>query len=148
LCHSFDPGALKKDGIRRSAVAVSKLLKKEGFAKLPRRYDEERPPGTRPTAADQADVGRLDLEPRTFTTKFGGLFLFLPALIGMSFDRVIHRCSLPGPNGNGPIAKAWHAEAWPALYVLDAEGIIRFRNVYGAELDQAVDALLGDDVPQ
>ncbi len=30
----------------------------------------------------------LSLEPRTLSSKFGGLFLFLPALAEMSFDRV------------------------------------------------------------
>ena len=57
--------ALKKEGIGRTSVAVAAVLKKEGFAKLPRRKDEERPPGTKPTAADRADVRALSLEPRT-----------------------------------------------------------------------------------
>ena len=53
--------ALKKEGIERSSVAVAAVLKKEGFARLPRRKDEERPPGTKPTAADRADMGALNL---------------------------------------------------------------------------------------
>jgi hypothetical protein len=69
--------ALRKEGIKRSPVAVAEVLKKEGFAKLPRRRDEERPEGTRPTAADRADVGELNLKPRTIRTKYGRLFLFL-----------------------------------------------------------------------
>jgi transposase len=88
--------ALKKDGTPRSAVAVGEVLKKEGFAKLPRRRDEERPAGTRPTAADRADVRELSLEPRAFRTKYGGLFLFLPALVELGFDRVIRNSGLPG----------------------------------------------------
>ena len=88
--------ALKKDGSPRSAVAVGQVLKKEGFAKLPRRRDEERPAGTRPTAADRADVQELNLKPRSFRTKYGGLFLFLPALASLGFDQVIHRSELPG----------------------------------------------------
>ena len=88
--------ALKKDGIQRSAVAVANVLKEEGFAKLPRRADEERPSGIRPTQADRADVRMLSLKPRTVSTKFGGLFLFLPALVEMSFNRVLGWCDLPG----------------------------------------------------
>ena len=49
--------ALKKDGIARSSVAVEAVLRQEGFARLPRRMDEERPPGTKPTAADRAERG-------------------------------------------------------------------------------------------
>jgi len=88
--------ALKREDIHRSSVAVAKVLQEEGFAKLPRRADEERPPGVRPTRGDRADVQMLSLEPRTVSTKFGGLFLFLPALVEMSFDRVIGKCDLPG----------------------------------------------------
>jgi hypothetical protein len=88
--------ALKKEDIQRSAVAVAKVLEQEGFAKLPRRADEERPPGVRPLQADQADVRRLSFEPRSVWTKFGGLFLFMPALIELSFDRLVGGCGLPG----------------------------------------------------
>jgi hypothetical protein len=88
--------ALKREDIHRSSVAVAQVLQEEGFAKLPRRADEERPPGVRPTRGDRADVQMLSLEPRTVSTKFGGLFLFLPALVEMSFDRVIGKCDLPG----------------------------------------------------
>ena len=88
--------ALKKEGIPRSPVAVAEVLRKEGFAKLPRRGDVERPPGSKPTAADRADARALSLDPRTVRTKFGGLFLFLPMLAEIGFDRVIGRCGLPG----------------------------------------------------
>ena len=72
--------ALKKNDISRTPVAIAEILKKEGFAKLPRRRDDERPTTDRPTAADRADVRSLDLAPRSFRTKFGGLFLFLPEM--------------------------------------------------------------------
>ena len=50
-----------------SPVAVSLILKREGFARLPRRADEQRPPGARPTTAEVADARRLDLSPRRLT---------------------------------------------------------------------------------
>jgi len=88
--------ALKKEGIARSAVTVGAMLKEEGFARLPRRRDDERPPTARPTVADKADARELDLSPRSFRTKFGGLFLFLPALASLPFDRIMSRAGLPG----------------------------------------------------
>ena len=67
---------LKTEGHKMSPVNISLILKQEGFARLPRRRDEERPPGPHPTKAEVADVRKFDLTPRHFRTKFGGLFLF------------------------------------------------------------------------
>jgi hypothetical protein len=50
--------ALKKEGCPRTPVAVGQVLRKEGFVKLSRRGDDERPPGVKPTAADRADATR------------------------------------------------------------------------------------------
>jgi len=77
---------LEKKGHRLCPVGVSFILKEEGFAKLPRRRDEERPPATRPLAGAAADVRQLDLTPRQFRTKFGGLFLFFPFLAAIPLD--------------------------------------------------------------
>jgi hypothetical protein len=79
-----------------SPVAVSLILKEEGFARLPRRQDEERPAATRPTAAAVANVAALDLSPRKFRTRFGGLFLFLPALAPADLDRILQQAGFPG----------------------------------------------------
>jgi transposase len=88
--------ALARDGLAYSPVSVAQVLKQEGFARLPRRRDDERPPGVRPTVADVADVRALDLAPRQFRTQFGGLFLFLPFLAQMPFERILSRAGLPG----------------------------------------------------
>src|SRR3982751_2114727 len=72
--------ALARDGTPLSPAAVAAVLKDEGFAKLPRRRDDERPDEPRPVVAEVADVRQLDLTPRRFRTQFGGLFLFLPWL--------------------------------------------------------------------
>lgn len=87
---------LRDEGDPLSPAAVSVLLQAEGFARLPRRLDEERPPGSRPTTADVADVRQLDLSPRSFRTQFGGLFLFLPSLAAVPFDRLLRRAGFPG----------------------------------------------------
>jgi hypothetical protein len=88
--------ALTKEAEPLSPVAVSLILKQEGFARLPRRQEEERPPASRPTAAAVADVAALDLSPRKFRTRFGGLFLFLPALVPTGLERLLQRAGFPG----------------------------------------------------
>jgi hypothetical protein len=132
--------ALKRENIRRSPVAVGNLLKEEGFAKLPRRADEERPPGIRPTRADRADVRTLSLEPRTVSTKFGGLFLFLPALAEMSFDRVLGKCKLPGTE----MIPAVHAMR--SLLALKLFGNRRHVHVMSAVLDEGLALFAGLNV--
>jgi len=132
--------ALKKEGIERTAVAVADVLKKEGFAKLPHRADEERPPGTKPTAADRADVRALNLEPRTIRTKYGGLFLFLPAMIEMSCDRVIRQAHLPGTKS----IPAAHAVR--SLLALKLWGTQRHTHVMSAVLDEGLALFAGLNV--
>jgi transposase len=88
--------SLTKEEQAVSPVTVSNILREEGFARLPRRLDQERPAGTRPTAGDVADVAQLDLRPRRFRTSFGGLFLFLPMLVDLQFDALINQLGLPG----------------------------------------------------
>jgi hypothetical protein len=80
---------LEDAGSRLSPAAVSLVLKEEGFARLPRRKDDERPPGTRPELSAVADVHHLDLSLCRFRTRFGGLFLFLPYLARIPFDQLV-----------------------------------------------------------
>ncbi|MGH7139702.1 MAG: hypothetical protein ACREHD_28515, partial [Pirellulales bacterium] len=108
------------------------VLRQEGFAKLPRRGDDERPPGVKPTAADRADVRALNLEPRTLRTKFGGLFLFLPALAEMDFDQALEPCGLPGTK-TVPAAHALRS-----LLALKRFGSQRHTHVMSAVLDEGL----------
>ena len=88
--------ALAREELKFSPVAVAQVLKEEGFARLPRRRDEERPGTVRPVAAEAADVRRLDLSPRQFRTQFGGLFLFLPDLAACDLPGILARAGFPG----------------------------------------------------
>jgi hypothetical protein len=88
--------ALASEGDLLSPAAIATILREEGFAKLPRRLDDERPNQSRPVVADMADVRQLDLTPRAFRTKFGGLFLFLPYIISANLDPVLRRNGFPG----------------------------------------------------
>src|SRR5262249_59037290 len=60
----------------------------------------------------------------------------------MEREQITWRSFWNGGSTNGPISNAWKVRGWPTIYVLDAEGIIRYRNVRGADMDRAVDALL------
>ena len=44
----------------------------------------------------------------------------------------------------GPISTAWRVRGWPTIYILDGEGVIRFKNVRGDELDRAIETLLAE----
>ena len=46
--------------------------------------------------------------------------------------------------GGAPIASAWGVNAFPTMFVLDAEGKIRFKGVRGEALDEAVQELLDE----
>ena len=48
-----------------------------------------------------------------------------------------------GPEGTaGPLAQNWNVEAWPTVYLIDGNGVIRYKDVLGDKLHRAVEALL------
>ena len=60
-------------------------------------------------------------------------------------EKISWRSFWNGPEGTeGPISTAWNVRGWPTIYVLDAEGVIRFKNVRGEAMDKAVDSLLAE----
>ncbi len=88
--------ALKEQGIALSATAVREVLAQEGFAPLPRRLDDERPARLGPTIEPVADVRSFALSPREFSTRVGGLFLFVADLIRLDSDALADSAKLPG----------------------------------------------------
>jgi hypothetical protein len=64
-----------------SINSLTVLLREEGFSRLPRRADDERPVTVKPEVAHVADVRHLDLSPCSFRTSLAGLFLFVPCWI-------------------------------------------------------------------
>src|SRR5262249_45975633 len=129
--------ALARDGQTLSPAAVAAILKEEGFAKLPRRRDEERPDRPRPVAADVADVRQLDLTPRLVHTKFGGLFLFLPDLVATDLDTVLAQSGFPGSDMVPPGC------ALRSLLALKLFGSARHRHVMGYVLDEGLALFAG-----
>jgi|TARA_B110000495_G_C22742558_1_gene435298 hypothetical protein len=79
------------------------------------------------------------------------------ALIGINSDRdrealkkvmkkqgITWRSFWNGGSTQGPISSAWNVRGWPTIYVLDHNGVIRYKNVRGEKMDVAVDALLAE----
>jgi hypothetical protein len=61
----------------------------------------------------------------------------------MKEEGITWRSFWNGSNGTGgPISKAWNVHGWPTIYVLNEKGVIRAKNVRGAAMDKAVNALL------
>lgn len=129
--------ALEEAGSPLSPAAISLILKEEGFTRLPRRRDEERPPGTRPDVSPVADVRQLDLSSRQFRTRFGGLFLFLPYLAQIPFDQLMEQAGLPGskmiPAG----------QAMRSLLALKLFGNARHSHVMSDVLDEGLALFAG-----
>ena len=129
--------ALEEAGSPLSPAAISLILKEEGFTRLPRRRDEERPPGTRPDVSPVADVRQLDLSSRQFRTRFGGLFLFLPYLAQIPFDQLMEPAGLPGskmiPAG----------QAMRSLLALKLFGNARHSHVMSDVLDEGLALFAG-----
>lgn len=79
-----------------SLPSISQILLEEGFSRLPRRKDDERPLNVKPETASIADVRKFCLEEKSFRTKFGGLFLFLPFLAQIPLSSILDEAGLPG----------------------------------------------------
>ena len=47
-----------------------------------------------------------------------------------------------GGSTSGPISTKWNVRGWPTIYVLDEDGVIRFKNVRGEAMDKAIETLL------
>ena len=63
----------------------------------------------------------------------------------MEEENITWRSFWNGPEGTGgPISAQWNVHGWPTIYVLDKQGVIRFKNVRGEAMDEAVDELLAE----
>jgi len=75
--------------------ALTVLLREEGFARLPRRRDDERPATLKAEPAAVADVRTLSLLPRSFRTRVGGLLVFVPLMRRLDLAKVVAQAQLP-----------------------------------------------------
>jgi hypothetical protein len=87
-------------------------------APLPRRRDEERPISVRPNAEAVANVHDFALAPREFTTRVGGLFLFVHDLVRLDSDALALGAKLPG-SGMIPAGHALRASLALKLWSIE-----------------------------
>lgn len=59
-------------------------------------------------------------------------------------ENITWRHWFDGPGTNGPIATMFNVSGWPTIYVVDAEGKIRFKNLRGEALEHAIETLLAE----
>lgn len=112
---------LRAEGHPLSVRAIWEILREAGFARLPRRADEERPQYPRPAAAAVADRRAFTLEAGTqFTTPAAGLFLFVPLLVTLDLPALVQQAGLPGTR---PIPPLHYLLALLALKLLGKERI-------------------------
>ena len=63
----------------------------------------------------------------------------------MTEEQITWRSFWNGPKGTaGPISTAWNVRGWPTIYVLDKQGVIRYKDVREKKMDEAVDELLAE----
>lgn len=62
----------------------------------------------------------------------------------MAEEGINWRSFFDGGGTGGPIASKWNVSGWPTIYVIDAEGRLRFKDVRGDELDAAIEELMGE----
>jgi thiol-disulfide isomerase/thioredoxin len=53
------------------------------------------------------------------------------------------RCYWDGRSGH--IARSWNVTSWPAVYLIDRQGVIRAKHIRGQELNQAIEHLMTSD---
>lgn len=53
-----------------------------------------------------------------------------------------------GGGTSGPIATAWNVSGWPTTYVIDANGVIRFKNLRDQQAEDAIEKLLAEMQPK
>ena len=129
---------LVEKGVKRSPAAIALILKQEGFDRLPRRRDDERPQTPRPTQAAVADVRHLDLTPRDFRTQYGGLFL--PFLAQIPWRDIVSQAGLPG-SGSIPAEHALRS-----LLALKLFGSRRHSHVMPDVFDEGLALIAGLNV--
>jgi len=58
-------------------------------------------------------------------------------------NEITWRNAIDGSTG-GPLATQWNVNGWPTIYVIDAKGVIRYRDVRDQAMEDAVMALLAE----
>ena len=62
----------------------------------------------------------------------------------MASEKISWRSFWDGGNTSGPIATRWNVSGWPTIYVLDAKGVIRAKDLRDQAMEQKVEDLLAE----
>ena len=66
------------------------------------------------------------------------------ALASVERNKINWRSFWDGGSPTGPIATAYQVQYWPAIYLIDGDGVIQHKNLRGGELDQALDKMIAE----
>jgi hypothetical protein len=91
---------LNSQDIQISLRQINKVLRNSGFTRLPKRTRAERVKG-RTSVIEPPKAEPLDLplqSPREFTTRCGGVFLFLPIIKELNLHKAIQEANYPETN--------------------------------------------------
>ena len=78
------------------------------------------------------------------------------AIVGINSDKspTIHKDACVPKNiswrsfmnvqGNQKISDKWQVVGWPTTYLIDKDGVIRFKNLRGDKLDRAIEVLMAE----
>lgn len=129
---------LKKEDISVSSAYVHGVLKDAGVGKLARRSLDERLDIVRAHKAAISERRALDLDCRTFSTNFAGLFLFAHDLVRVDIDSMVE--NMPG-SGMIPAGCAFRS-----LLALKLWGIGRPSRIMAETLDEGLGLFCGLNV--
>lgn len=130
---------LQAAGHRLSRTAIWEVLRDEGFSRLPRRRDDERPGRPRPLVAPVVDIRQFEPEwkARRFQSSVAGLFLLVPLLVRLQIDRAIRAARLPGTK----MVPSTHAVR--ATLALKLLGTDRKSHIMDQVFDQGLSLMVG-----
>jgi hypothetical protein len=59
-------------------------------------------------------------------------------------EKMTWRHWFDGGSTRGPIATTWNVSGWPTTYVIDGEGVIRFKDLRDEQAERAIEKLLAE----
>ena len=66
------------------------------------------------------------------------------ALASVERNKINWRSFWDGGSPTGQIATDYQVQYWPAIYLIDGDGVIQHKNLRGGELDQALEDMIAE----
>lgn len=64
--------------------------------------------------------------------------------VRMKKENITWRSWRNGGTTSGPISTQWNVSGWPTIYLIDSKGVIRYKNVRGDALNEAIEKLVAE----